>query len=110
MLMALMVRGESLLSSLEDSPEWQEFLLAIISGLVAVPDNTGKPANDSSKNPTEMPQALPSVAVAASPHRPAQHLARCKAADPAVLKVAQEKMTVLTVSHTKPKGQSPAKS
>lgn len=110
LLMALMVRGESLLANLEDSPEWQEFLLAIITGLVAVPDNTGKPSNDSSKTPSEMPQALPSVAVAASPHRPAQHLARCKVADPAVLKVAQEKMTALTVSHTKPKGQSPAKS
>lgn len=108
--MALMVRGETLLASVEDSQTWQELLLAIITGLAVVPETTGKTQSESSKTSNEMPQALPSVAVAASPHRPAQHLSRCKAADPAILKVAQEKMTVLTVSHTKPKSQSPAKS
>lgn len=105
-----MVRGEHLPSNLEDSDVWQELLLAVISGLATACDSNPKTSSDVSKTTGEIPQALPSVALAASPYRPAQHLARCRHPDPKLLKAAQDKIASLESTHTKPRSQSPVKS
>ncbi|XP_071528600.1 uncharacterized protein [Panulirus ornatus] len=110
LIMALMVRGEHLQTTLEDSDVWQELLLAVISGLATASDSTSKTSSDVSKTNCEIPQALPSVALAASPYRPAQHLARCSHPDPKLLKAAQDKIASLESTHTKPRSQSPVKS
>nr|XP_045587866.1 protein PAT1 homolog 1-like isoform X2 [Procambarus clarkii] len=110
LIMALLVRGEHLQSTLGGCDEWQELLLAVINGLATVSDTTLKTSSDGSKASTEIPQALPSVALAASPYRPGQHLARCTKAEPQRLKASQDKMALLEVTHTKPRCQSPVKS
>ncbi|KAG0722138.1 Protein PAT1 1 [Chionoecetes opilio] len=115
LVLALLVRGEQLHAMLLDSPVWQDFLGAIIAALAtsacsppgegAVPKATAASATDGNKN--EMAAALPSVALAASPCRPGQHLARCGKVEAALLKAAQEKMAQLEATHTR--SQSPAK-
>lgn len=111
----MLVRGEQIHTILVDSSVWQEFLSAIITALAtssttsssegAIPKST---AVDASKN--EMAAALPSVALAASPCRPGQHLARSTVVEPGLLKAAQEKMVQLEAAHSKPAhSQSPTK-
>lgn len=115
LVLALLVRGEQIHSVLVDSSVWQDFLSAIITALAtssassssegAIPKST---ATDTSKN--EMAAALPSVALAASPCRPGQHLTRCTRVEPSLLKAAQEKMAQLEAAHSKPaRSQSPTK-
>lgn len=115
LVLALLVRGEQVHAVLVDSSVWQEFLSALITALAtsnstsssegAIPKST---AIDTSKN--EMAGALPSVALAASPCRPGQHLSRCSSMEPSLLKAAQEKMSQLEAAHSKPpRTQSPTK-
>lgn len=109
--MAMMARGEHLHSSLAGCDTWQEFLVAVISGLTGGTDSTNKSSSDTFNKPaSELHQALPSVALAASPYRPAQHLARCTRCDSQVVKAAQDKMSLLEASHAKPRSHSPVKS
>lgn len=118
-MLALLVRGEQVYTMLVDSNVWQEFLSAIITALAtstfSLPNEgaTAKTATtlstDTNKN--EMAAALPSVALAASPCRPGQHLARCVGVEPNLLKAAQEKMAQLEATHSKlARSQSPTKS
>lgn len=115
LVLALLVRGEQIHGVLEDSSVWQEFLSALITILAtsttmsssegAIPKSA---PTDTSKN--EMALALPSVALAASPCRPGQHLARCVNVEPGLLKAAQERMAQLLTAHSKPtRSQSPTK-
>lgn len=115
LVLALLVRGEQVHAVLVESSVWQEFLSALITALAtsnttsssegAIPKST---AVDASKN--EMAGALPSVALAASPCRPGQHLARCDSVESSLLKAAQEKMSQLEAAHSKPpRSQSPTK-
>lgn len=104
LILAMMVRGEQVSSDLEGCDAWQEFLAAIVGILSSLPDSSGKVSSD-------LPQALPSVALAASPFRPATHLTRCTQVDPQLIKSSQERMGLLEVMRpTKATTQSPAKS
>ncbi|KAK8387471.1 hypothetical protein O3P69_018196 [Scylla paramamosain] len=119
LVLALLVRGEQVHAMLVDSNVWQEFLSAIITALAttssspanegAIPKTTTSSSADSNKN--EMAAALPSVALAASPCRPGQHLARCVGVEASLLKAAQDKMAQMEAIHSKAsRSQSPTKS
>ena len=119
LVLALLVRGEQVQALLVDSNVWQELLTAIITALAAstysppsegaIPKNTNSLAIDSNKN--DMAAALPSVALAASPCRPGQHLTRCLGVEANTLKAAQDKMAQLEATHSKfARSQSPTKS
>lgn len=119
LVLALLVRGEQVHAMLVDSNVWQEFLSAIITALAttssspasegAIPKTTTSSSTDSNKN--EMAAALPSVALAASPCRPGQHLARCVGVEACLLKAAQDKMAQMEATHSKAsRSQSPTKS
>lgn len=119
LVLALLVRGEQVFAMLVESNVWQEFLSAIISALAtstfsppsegAIPKTTTNLSTDANKN--EMAAALPSVALAASPCRPGQHLTRCVGVEPNLLKAAQDKMAQLEATYSKlARSQSPTKS
>lgn len=115
LILALMVRGEQLAYDFIGCGFWQEyrwqnFLEGIVNALVSLPDPNNKSSSDVNKPPSELPQALPSVALAASPFRPAVHLSRCSGVDPHLLNLSQKKMAQLEATHTKSTTtQSPAK-
>lgn len=113
LILALMVRGEHLSAEIEGCAVWQDLLAAIINALASLPDSTNKPSSTDTikSSSTELPQALPSVALAASPFRPSSHLSKCSVGlDRQLVKSSQERMMLLEVMHSKSSTQSPAKS
>ncbi|KAK7065222.1 hypothetical protein SK128_006936 [Halocaridina rubra] len=111
LILAMMVRGEQLSSDIEKYDVWQDLLAAVI-GILSSPSDSfsSKPLSDSGKSSSDFAQALPSVALAASPFPPAVHLARCNRVDPQSIKASQEKMKLLEMVHTKSTTQKPAMS
>ncbi|KAK4315882.1 hypothetical protein Pmani_012907 [Petrolisthes manimaculis] len=105
LVLAMMVRGEQLQASLAESEVWQEFLASVVAALTS-------PTSLSDSNKADMPQALPSVALAASPFPPAHHLSRCNSqADPKLVRAAQDRMALLeTATINKTSSQTPVKS
>lgn len=105
LVLAMMVRGEQVQASLAESEVWQEFLASVVAALTS-------PASLSDSNKTDMPQALPSVALAASPFPPAHHLSRCRSqSDPKIVRAAQDRMALLEAATiNKTNSQTPVKS